>query len=142
MQKKGEGRDRRTSAYWTISRGEIGAPEVLSVTTRGVEAVPVFSFEEEARLFLVCEGLEEDWEVRETTTGQLTLALFGPASRADAVALDPLPTILGEEANLLLSLGREEFARGLRVGRGANVPGRRCRRGPAPNRGTRRGDGR
>jgi len=42
-----------TTAYWLIENQEAGGTEVLTVGLEGgKEALPVFSFEEEARLFL------------------------------------------------------------------------------------------
>ena len=84
---------------------------MLTINVGGEEALPVFSFEEEARLFWIFEDLGTDWKVWEPTVGEMRHALFG--LRASAVVLDPLPAILGEETNLLVRLGRERFARTL-----------------------------
>ena len=103
----------RLPAYWLISKRKRGRTEVLTISVGGEEALPVFSFEEEARLFWLFEDLGADWKVGETTVGEMRHALFGPRTQARAVVLDPLPAILGEETNLLVTLGRERFARTL-----------------------------
>lgn len=103
----------RLPAYWLISKRRGGRTEVLTISVGGEEALPVFSFEEEARLFWLFEDLGSDWKVGETTVAEMRHALFGPRMRARAVVLDPLPAILGEETNLLVTLGRERFARTL-----------------------------
>ena len=117
----------RLPAYWLISKGEGGRTEVLTINVGGEEALPVFSFEEEARLFWIFEDLGTDWKVWEPTVGEIRHALSG--LRASAVVLDPLPAILGEETNLLVRLGRERFARTLEgTGPDAKAAGRTQRR--------------
>ena len=65
--------------------------EVLRATLASCEkALPVFSFEEEARMFLELGALD-GWRVREPAVGKLTSVLFGPCAGVRRVALDPLP---------------------------------------------------
>lgn len=120
----------RPTAYWLIAKREIGWAEVLTIEVGGEETLAVFSFEEEARLFLLFEGLGANWRVRKTAAGMVR-TLLGPRARARRVVLDPLPEILDEETNLLVSLGREEFARRLYAERSAGSSGRRCLGGAA-----------
>ena len=123
----------RPSAYWLISKRGQGRTEVLTLNVGGEETLPVFSFEEEARLFWLFEGLGTDWVVEKTTTGEMRRTLFGPRTQMNTVVLDPLPAVFGKETNLLVSLGREEFAGRLYAGRGANSserPRRRCSNDP------------
>lgn len=103
----------RLPAYWLISKRKNGRTELLTISVGGEEALPVFSFEEEARLFWLFEDLGADWKVWEPTVEEMRNALFGPRARASAVVLDPLPAILGEETNLLVTLERERFAQTL-----------------------------
>jgi len=127
-------RERKSGAqptsYWLIAkRDEICLTEALTVEAGGEEAVTVFSFEEEARLFLLFEAPGAGWRVRETAPGEMIRALFGPrASWVPKVVLDPLPEVLGAETNPLLSLEREEFARRLYAG-GGHGRGGAVRRG-------------
>ncbi len=98
--------------------------EVLTLELAdGERAVPVFSFGEEAELFLGLGAAEDAetgnrWLVRETASGELASLLLGPLLGAGRVALDPLPGRLGGEAFLgLVSADREDFlARLLAVG--------------------------
>ena len=123
----------RLPAYWLISKRKGGRTEVLSINVGGEEALPVFSFEEEARLFWIFEDLGTEWQVWEPTVGEMRHALFGLHTRASAVVLDPLPAILGEETNLLVRLGRERFARILDgAGPDAKAAGRTHRRCHSP----------
>ena len=45
----------------------------------GEEALPVFSFEDEARMFLELGALGADWRVRVTSPGELISVLFASA---------------------------------------------------------------
>jgi hypothetical protein len=71
--------------------------------------LPVFSFEEEARLFLCLRRLGEGWDVRAITAGDLLLLLFDPQSNAGWIALDPIPEIGGEALTDIVSLSRQRF---------------------------------
>lgn len=85
--------------------------EVLrTILASGHEAMPVFSFEDEARMFLEL-GASGGWRVRETTVGELTSVLCGLCANVDRVVLDPipLPGPLIEGLNGLLSMEREAF---------------------------------
>ena len=74
----------------------------------GEEALPVFSFEDEARMFLELGAFDGDWRARETGAGELISLLYCLCASADRVVLDPVP---GPDAvlNDLVSLGREAF---------------------------------
>src|SRR5215208_5660985 len=60
-----------TQRYWVIAKGAkdgFGQLEVLTVDLDGTgEALPIFSFEEEAEMFLWLQTTEDGREVRETT---------------------------------------------------------------------------
>ena len=130
------------SSYWLIYRRECERTTVLTLDVGGEDAVPIFSFEEEARLFWIFEAPGAEWHVRETTLEETHGLLLALRTQATIVVLDPLPTILGLETNLLLSLPREDFTRRLHSGRLAASPGytrrSRCLRNPSTRR-SRRG---
>ncbi len=116
---------------WLIANQENGRMEVLKVHFGNAEeALPVFSFEEEAEAFLRLEVPEAGWRVRETTTEELVSLLYGLCEGVERVVLDPLlPSKVGGDALIsLVSLDRERFLRGLlsdhRVGEtaGETVP--------------------
>ena len=113
----------RPTSYWLIAKRGVVWTEVLTMWVGGEKALAVFSFEEEAGLFLLFEDAGPGWWVRKTTTEEVVHVLFGSRAAARRVVLDPLPAVLGDETNLLASLGRDEFARVLGVGRGAGAPG-------------------
>jgi hypothetical protein len=83
--------------------------DALTTEAGDEKALPVFGFEEDARLFVLCEDLGEGWRIRETPTEEVVSMLFGPHARAGRVVLDPLPKIAGGEMNALLSMDRDAF---------------------------------
>jgi hypothetical protein len=102
---------------WLVVRDGNSSLEVLttSIGTNG-EALPVFSFEEEAKLFLRYAVLETGWRVRETTAGELVSVLCGPCVDVGKVALDPPPEIAGKAMINLVSVGRKDFVQSLLSG--------------------------
>jgi hypothetical protein len=99
------------SAYWLIARNENGRLEVLATGLVGSEeAMPVFSHEEEAEMFLGLWEIGFDgWQARESTAGELISVLYGPCASVERVALDPLPEMLLERTVELVSLSRKRF---------------------------------
>ena len=75
----------------------------------GEEALPVFSFEEEARMFLELRALGGDWRVRVTSPGELISVLCCLCASVKRVALDSLPHPDGAALNHLMSMEREAF---------------------------------
>ena len=93
------------------ARNENSRLEVLTTgLVGGEEAIPVFSHEEEAELFL---GLWEvgvgGWLARESSAGEIISVLCGPCASVERVALDPLPEMLVERTVGLVSLSRKRF---------------------------------
>ncbi len=93
---------------------ETGPARVDALTiglASGEEALPVFSFEDEARMFLELGAPDGNWQVRVTAGGELASVLCGPCASIDRVVLDPIPLRGSVVEGLydLLSLGREVF---------------------------------
>lgn len=94
---------------WLIVKYQTRGMEVLRINlASGEEALPIFSFEDEARMFLEL-GASGCWRVRETTAGEITSVLFGLCAGVDRVVLDPLPGLDAEALMDLASMGRETF---------------------------------
>ncbi len=95
--------------YWLITKYENGRLEVLVTSFASTEeALPVFSHEEEAELFLRLWEVEgEGWQVRECTVGEIISVLYDPCVGVKHVALDPLPEMVAERTLGLVSLSRE-----------------------------------
>jgi hypothetical protein len=105
-----------TQRYWVIAKDAkdtkdgFGQPDLLTVDLDGTgEALPVFSFEEEAEMFLLLQTTEDGREVRETTPGQLVSILYGPCADVGRVMLDPLPEIGARMQTSLLGMDRNDF---------------------------------
>ena len=53
---------RTHSAWWLLARHSDSQREVLTLTHGGSEVLPVFSFREEAEMYLLMERLGSDWQ--------------------------------------------------------------------------------
>jgi hypothetical protein len=121
-----------TQRYWVIAKDAkdgVGQLELLTVDLDGTgEALPVFSFEEEAEMFLWLKRTEEGREVRETTPGQLVSILYGPCADVGRVMLDPLPEIGASMQNSLLGMDRNDFVESVMGARSLDTPYKPSRR--------------
>jgi hypothetical protein len=91
-----------------------GRLEPLCVRAGTSRALPVFSFEEEAEMFLRLGGYEESgWQARESSAGELVSVLCGPCADVEGVALDPLPEMLEDGTIDLVEVERGRFVRRL-----------------------------
>ncbi len=96
-----------TTVYWLIENTGTGRPEFFTVgIDAGRTALPVFSFPEEAEMFLKLDGLErEGWRTVESTAGELVARLAGyHRAGVDLVALDPLPEMMGPKFDTTIAL--------------------------------------
>jgi hypothetical protein len=99
-----------SSTFWLVVRHEERQMEVRMVACSGEQALPVFSGDGEAEMFVWLGGAFEDgWRVRETSAGELVSILYGPCAGVGRVALDPSPEMIGINAVSLVSVTRERF---------------------------------
>src|SRR5829696_1415333 len=121
-----------TQRYWVIAKDAkdgFSQLEVLTVDLDGTgEALPVFSFDEEAEMFLWLQTTVEGWEVRETTPGQLVSILYGPCAHVRRVMLDPLPEIGASMQISLLGMDRNDFVESVMGARSLDTPYKPSRR--------------
>ena len=121
-----------TQRYWVIAKDAndgFGQLEVLTVDLEGTgEALPVFSFEEEAEMFLWLQRTEEGQEIRETTPGQLVSILYGPCADVGRVMLDPLPEIGLSMQISLFGMDRHDFVESVMGARSLDTPYKPSRR--------------
>lgn len=94
--------------FWLAARDGSCSVEILTVDCGGDKALPVFSHEEEAELFLDLGGAGDGWRTRESSAGEIVSLLFGPLAAARSVALDPWPVMAPETVDLV-TLGRDRF---------------------------------
>ena len=117
-----------TQRYWVIAKDAkdgFDRPDLLAVDLDGTgQALPIFSFEEEAEMFLWLQTTEDGREVRETTPEQLVSILYGPCADVGRVMLDPLPEIRARLQNSLLGMDRNDFVESVLrgVGDGSEEP--------------------
>jgi hypothetical protein len=90
-----------TRPLWLITEQRCSRLEIFTI---GSNVLPVFSFREEAEMFLGLGRVAEGWQVRETTCGELVSVLYGPCREVEHVALDPVPGIVD-----LVTLNRERL---------------------------------
>ena len=108
------------AVYWLICDGT-GPPGALVLDLAGLgRTLPVFSFPEEAEMFLRLDGLDGDWEVREGVADDFFPHFFGARAGVESVVLDPLPGAMGDGAAGAVGIGPGRF-----VDRflGASAPG-------------------
>jgi hypothetical protein len=99
-----------SSTFWLVVMREERQRKVLTVSCSGEQALPVFSGDGEAEMFVWLAGAFEDgWRVRETSAGELVSILYGPCAGVGRVALDPSPEMVGIHAVSLVSVTRERF---------------------------------
>jgi hypothetical protein len=103
----------RDAPWWLIARVENGRTEVLTVRKGGQSTLPVFSFEEEAELFLRLGRPGGGWSIRESRRGELISVLSGQCAGVERVALDPLPEPWTGAMIDLCCLGRGDFVAAL-----------------------------
>ena len=95
---------------WLIARDGDGHLEPLCVYAGATRVLPVFSFEEEAEMFLRLGGYDGGrWRARESSAGELVSLLCGPCKGVRGVALDPLPEMLKDGTVGLVRVERESF---------------------------------
>ena len=94
--------------FWVIAKQRCNGLEVFTI---GTDVLPVFSFREEAEMFLEFGHGADGWQARETTCGELVSVLYGPCRGVAHISLDPVPGMVE-----LVSLSRKAFVRALLEG--------------------------
>ncbi len=121
-----------TQRYWVIAKDAkdgFGQPDLLTVDLDGAgEALAVFSFEEEAEMFLWLQRTEDGREVMETTPGQLVSILYGSCADVGRVMLDPLGEIAVRMQISLLGMDRGDFVESVMGARSLETPYKPSRR--------------
>ena len=85
-----------------------------ALTVAGGDVLPIFSFGEEAAMFLRLDKFGVGWQTEATTPAELASMLSrGPCAGVGMVALDPPPEVCGSAWLDLVSLDKAEFLRTL-----------------------------
>jgi hypothetical protein len=96
--------------FWLIVRRYVSELEVFTI---GSYVLPVFSFKEEAEMFLRFEKFSDEWYIRKSPCGELASVLYSLCRNVGHVTLDPLPEIVAEKMVEPVSLSREDFVKAL-----------------------------
>jgi hypothetical protein len=101
---------------WLIAKRDDGRMDVLTLSPEEngeeEEALPVFSYEEEAEAFLRLQEPGNSWRARETTVEELVSLLYRHCKSIEKVVLDPLPVAVDSRVVVdLTGPGRENFLR-------------------------------
>jgi hypothetical protein len=129
--------------HWLIAKHGVSGMDVLTVHLGdSTEVLAVFTFEEQARVFLHSGfgASGEGWKARQTWPGELASILYGPCSAAKRVAVDPPSEAVekGKSAGIR-AVDRDHFL-GMLLGEGpagirlASSPTRRSHKGLPQNR--------
>ncbi len=106
---KGWRAQRRRNPFWLITKRRHAGVDVLTMgLDDGRTVLPVFSFEEEAALYLR-RGLRGSWQLRRTEAGELVSLLCSLCREVELVALDPVSDVEADVMNGFVSLERERF---------------------------------
>lgn len=101
---------RKRGTYWLLTRDGFNGPDILSTRlSYGRQALAVFSFEEEAEMFLRLRGRADGWQARETTAGEMLSLFYTVLKEIICVTLDPIPENSFLNASGILSISREHF---------------------------------
>jgi hypothetical protein len=118
-------RSTATTTRWLIARDGNGRLEPLCVRVGATRVLAVFSFEEEAEMFLRLGGYDAGiWRARESCAGELVSVLCGPCIDAKGVALDPLPEMLEDGTVGLVWVARWRFLGQLLASKGTRAAAR------------------
>lgn len=108
---------RRPAVFWVIAKKGAGHEEVLTLDLYdegdSAKTMPVFCFEDEARMFLTLGTLGSGWRIKETADGELTSMLRGQYASVRLVSLDPLPELVYHRMIGLVNLSKEQFVEDL-----------------------------
>ncbi len=103
----------REALLWLIVKVDREAGDSALLTAglsgNGEGVLPVFSFKEEAQMYLWGGALGGRWRVEEVEPEALASVLSGPGSRFEWVALDPMGEAWDHEVNRLVCMSRERF---------------------------------
>ena len=101
-------------SLWLITKNVTNRMDIFTTDPcDDSKALVVFSFEEEAEMFLDLQlaASKDGWKVRQTSAGELVSILYGPCSGTEKIVLDPVPEIGGKALADLLSMPRNDFLR-------------------------------
>jgi hypothetical protein len=98
---------------WLIARLTDGKMDALTLDGGGDRVLPVFSFRDEAEMYVRFQLGTLGWEPREYSADEIASMLYRSLSDVTRVALDPLPEACDKTLLDLLCVRRDVFVRSL-----------------------------
>lgn len=103
-------RAQKQTPYWLLVRDTDDGSEVLTTKlSNGGRMLSIFSFEEEAEMFLCFRGPRNGWRTREISPGGLRSLFYKTLEEVVCVTLDPIPENSFLDTSALLSITRQDF---------------------------------
>ncbi len=100
----------KQTPYWLLVRDTEDGSEVFTTElSNGGRMLSVFSFEEEAEMFLCFRGPRDGWRTREISPGELRPLFYTVLDDVVCVTLDPIPENSCLDTSALLSITRQDF---------------------------------
>ena len=103
---------------WLIADLTDGKMEVFTLDGGGDRVLPVFSFRDEAEMYVRLQLGTPGWEPRGFSADEIASMLYRSLSDVARVALDPLPEVCDKTFLDLLCVRRDAFVRSLLGGEG------------------------
>jgi hypothetical protein len=117
---------------WLIANPTDGKMDALTLNGGGGGRVlPVFSFRDEAEMYIRLQLTAPGWEPREFSADEIASMLYRSLSDVSRVALDPLPEVCDKTVLDLLCVGRGTFVRSLTGVKKGEAPAQAAQGRPA-----------
>jgi len=98
---------------WLIANLKDGKMDALTLDGGGDRVLPVFSFRDEAEMYVRLQLGTPGWEPRGFSADEIASMLYRSLSDVARVALDPLPEVCDKTLLDLLCVRRDTFVRSL-----------------------------
>lgn len=97
-------------SYWLLVRDTENGIETLTTgLSDSGRMLPVFSFEEEAEMYLCMRGSRDEWRITEILPEKLRSLFDTVLDNIASVTLDPIPENSFFDTSGLLSITRQDF---------------------------------
>jgi len=103
---------------WLIANLKDGKMDALTLDGGGDRVLPVFSFRDEAEMYVRLQLGTPGWEPRGFSADEIASMLYRSLSDVARVALDPLPEVCDKTLLDLLCVRRDAFVRSILGGEG------------------------
>lgn len=100
----------RQILYWLLVRDTENGTETLTTgLSNSGRMLPVFSFREEAEMYLCLRGPRDEWRIRGISSRELRSLFDTALENIASVTLDPIPENSFLDTSGLLSITRQDF---------------------------------